>query len=74
MTISVRLNDEDEKLIRNYAELNNISISDLIRTAVLEKIENEYDREVYKKARKEFKGKQKTYSLKETKNELGLSK
>ena len=41
---------------------------------MLEKIENEYDREVYKKARKEFKGKQKTYSLKETKNELGLSK
>lgn len=74
MTISVRLNEEDEKLIKTYAKLKNISISDLIRTAVLEKIENEYDKEVFKKVREEFKEKPKTYSLKEMKKELGLSK
>ena len=41
MTISVRLNEEDTKLIKAYAEMHNISLSDLIRTALLEKIEDE---------------------------------
>lgn len=42
MTISVRLSDKDTKLIRAYADMNNISILDLVRNAV---IENEYDLE-----------------------------
>ena len=45
MTISVRLNEKDTELIKTYASINNISLSDLIRNAVLEKIENEYDKE-----------------------------
>ena len=72
MTVSVRLNEEDEKLIKTYADMNNISLSDLIRNAVLEKIENEYDLECYKKAIKEFKKNPKTYSLQDVKKELGL--
>lgn len=72
MTVSVRLNEEDEKLIKTYADMNNISLSDLIRNAVLEKIENEYDLECYKKAIKEFKKNPKTYSLHDVKKELGL--
>ena len=50
MTISVRLSEKDTKLIKAYAEMNNISLSDLIRNAVIEKIEDEYDLECYKKA------------------------
>ena len=38
MTISVRLSEKDTELIKTYAEMNNISLSDLIRNAVLEKI------------------------------------
>jgi len=72
MTISVRLNEEDEKLIKTYADKNNISLSELIRKAVLEKIENEYDLECYKKAIKDFKKNPKTYSLQDVKKELGL--
>lgn len=37
MTISVRLSEEDTELIKAYATLNNISVSELIRNAVLEK-------------------------------------
>ena len=55
MTISVRLSDEDTELIKTYANMNNISLSDLIRNAVLEKIEDEYDLECYNKAMKEYK-------------------
>ena len=72
MTVSVRLNKEDEKLIKSYADLNNISLSDLIRNAVLEKIENEYDLECYNKAMKEYKKNSTTYSLDEIKKELEI--
>lgn len=72
MTVSVRLNKEDEKLIKAYADINNISLSDLIRNAVMEKIEDEYDLETYKKAMKEYKENPKTYTLEEVKKELEL--
>lgn len=72
MTISVRLNDEDTELIKAYADMNNISLSDLIRNAILEKIENEYDLECYKKAMKEYKKNPKTYTMEEAKKELDL--
>lgn len=72
MTISVRLNDKDTELIKAYADINNISISDLIRNAVLEKIEDEYDLECYEKAIKDFKKNPKTYTLDEVKKEMGL--
>ena len=72
MTISVRLNDKDTELIKAYAEMNNISLSDLIRNAVLEKIEDEYDLECYKKAIEDYKKNPKTYTMDEVKKELGM--
>ncbi len=72
MTISVRLNEKDTKLIQTYAKMHNISLSDLIRNAVLEKIENEYDLDCYNKAIKKYKKNLKTYSMEEIKKELNL--
>lgn len=72
MTVSLRLNSEDEKLIKKYAELKNMSLSDLFRNALLEKIEDEYDLEAYNRAMKEYKENPKTYTLDEVKKELNL--
>ena len=72
MTISVRLNEKDTKLIQTYAKMHNISLSDLIRNAVLEKIENEYDLDCYNQAIEEYKKNPKTYSMEEIKKELNL--
>ena len=72
MTISVRLNDKEMELIKAYADMNNISLSDLVRNAVMEKIEDEYDLECYKKAIDEYKENSKTYTMDEMKKELGL--
>lgn len=72
MTISVRLNDEDTEIIKKYAELKNISLSDLIRNAVMEKIEDEYDLKCYEKAVEEYKNNPKTYTLDEVEEELDL--
>ena len=72
MTVSVRLNEEDERLIKAYAEMNNMSLSELIRKSIMEKIEDEYDLKTYEKAIKEYKRNPKTYTLDEAKKELGL--
>lgn len=43
--LTLRLRQEDEKLIRTYAAFNNISVSEFMRQSALEKIESEYDTE-----------------------------
>lgn len=72
MAISVRLSDADDKLIKQYATLHNISVSELFRQAVMERIENEYDLSAYNVAMEEFKKDPVTYSLDEVERELGL--
>ena len=72
MTISLRLSDEDALLIKKYAELNKLSVSDLIRQTVMERIESEYDLEMFDKALEEYRSNPVTYSLDEVERELGL--
>ena len=72
MTISLRLSDEDTLLIKKYAELNKLSVSDLIRQTVMGRIESEYDLEMFDKALEEYRSNPVTYSLDEVERELGL--
>ncbi len=72
MTISLRLSEEDSMLVKKYAELNRISVSDLIRQSVMERIETEYDLEMFEKAMAEYKKNPVTYSLDDVERELGL--
>lgn len=72
MSISVRLNEKEEKLLKDYARINNISISEFIRNAIMEKIEDEYDLKCYEEAMEEYKKNPKTYTLEEIEKELGL--
>ena len=72
MTISLRLSEEDTLLIKKYAELNRLSVSDLIRQTVMERIETEYDLEMFDKAVADYKNNPVTYSLDEVERELGL--
>lgn len=67
MTISVRLSDEDTELIKAYAEINGMSLSDLVRKSILEKIEDEYDLKSYYEAMEEYKNNPKTYTMEEVK-------
>jgi hypothetical protein len=72
MTISLRLNDEDTVLFKKYAELNGITVSELLRQSVIHRIEDEYDLNAYKEAMAEFKKNPVTYSLDEVEKEPGL--
>ena len=72
MTISVRLNDKDTELIKAYAEMNGMSVAELVRKAIREQIEAEYDLNCYYEAMEEYKKNPKTYNLEEVKKELKL--
>lgn len=72
MTISVRLSDKDTELIKAYAEMNGISLSDLVRKAIMEKIEDEYDLKCYYEAMEEYKKNPKTYTHEELKEMMKL--
>lgn len=61
-TISLRLDDADSVLIRKYAELNGISVSDLIRQTVLDRIQDEYDLKAYQEAMEEYRNNPVSYS------------
>ena len=72
MTISLRLNEADSMLFKKYAEMNGISVSELVRRSVLERIEEEYDLQAYQEAIEEYRENPITYTLDEVEKELGL--
>lgn len=72
MTISLRLNKADSILFKKYAELNGITVSELVRRSVIERIEDEYDLKAYKEALSEFEADPVVYSLDEVEKELDL--
>ena len=72
MTISLRLSDDDSLLIKKYAELNSMTVSELVRQSVLERIENEFDLELFNKAKAEYKDNPVTYTLDMVEKELGM--
>ena len=43
MVISIRMNDEEKRLADAYAKINGVSLSEAIKKAYFEKIEDEYD-------------------------------
>lgn len=71
-SIILRINDDENRLIRSYAKANNISISELMRQSVLEKIEDEIDLKIYNQAMKEHKENPQDISFDEMMNELGF--
>ena len=72
MTVSLRLNEEDAKLFKSYAELKKVSLSELFRSAVMDQIEDEYDLKTYNNAMIEFRKNPTPQSLAEVEKELGL--
>ena len=70
MITSLRLNDEEQKLISKYAKLHNLSVSAFIRQAVIERIEDEYDCKLFEQALREFEADPVIYTWDEVKKEL----
>lgn len=72
MTISLRLNESENMLIKKCAELKKMTVSDFIRQTVLERIEDEFDLVAYDKAMEDYKSNPVTYSHDEARKMLEL--
>ena len=72
MVISIRMTDEEKRLADAYARLNGVSLSEAIKRAYFEKIEDEYDIALADAALRDYEKDHKTYSHEEIKKMLGL--
>ena len=72
MAISLRVKEEEAALIKDYARLNGQSVSEFIRSTVMERIEDEIDIKLYKEAMEEYRKDPVTYSHEEMKKRLGI--
>lgn len=66
------LPEQEEKLIKEFANSKNVSVSVLFRSAALEHIENNIDLELYTQAMKEHESNPRDISFDEMRKELGL--
>ena len=73
MFITLRLNEVDTNIIKSYASMRGLSVSELIRRIVMEHIEEEFDLKEYEKAYAEYKKDPVTYTLDEVIEELDLA-
>ena len=53
--ISIRLNERDAGLIKSYARLKGMSVSDLVRNTVINSIEDEIDMQYFAVATKSLR-------------------
>lgn len=53
-TITIRLDSEEKSLISDYATAFGTSVSDFMRSAALERIEDELDLRAWEEAKSEF--------------------
>ncbi len=72
MVISIRMTDEEKQLADAYAKINGVSLSEAIKRAYFERIEEEYDIALADAALREYEKNPKTYSHEELKKILGL--
>ena len=70
MTLTLHLPAADAALIRQYATEKGLSVSKLIRHCVLERIEDEFDLETYRKSLEAYKTLPSTYTLDEVESEI----
>lgn len=69
--LSIRCSSEDENLIKKFAAIKKQSVSEFLRQAALEKIEDEYDLKIVKDYL-DKKEKMSFYSADEVEKELGI--
>ena len=70
--IAMKLSSNEEQLIKDYARLQNQSVSEVIRSAILEKIENEYDVRAADEAYNEYLNDPVDYSVDEVRARLKI--
>ena len=61
----MRVSEKEQALIKEFADLYGMNVSEYIRKVVMEKIEDEFDLKAYEEAEAEYKQDSRTYTLDE---------
>ncbi len=73
MIVSIRMSEKEKELVNSYAKSHGWTISEAIKRAIFEAIEDEYDAVLAEKAYKEYlKHPEDVVSHEDIKKELGL--
>ena len=72
MTVTLRMSDKDSRVIRDYAKLYGMTVSEFMRRAAMEKIEDEIDLEVALRAQADYEADPTAYSHDDVGRMLGL--
>lgn len=70
--ISVHFNDEDTRIIKEYTKAKNMTISVLVREAVLKHIEDEIDLQLFYDSKEVHRKQSKAINFDDMMNELDL--
>ena len=71
--VSLRVTEEEKDLMESYAKFQGVHLSDAIKNAFFEKLDDEYDLQLIREFEKEKeKGNIKYYSFDEVEKELDL--
>lgn len=65
MSVSIRFNEHELEAVKDYAKAYDMTVSECIRRAILEKVEDEYDLKAYREAMEEYKRDPVTFTLDE---------
>ena len=72
--VSLRVTEQEKSWMEGYAKVQGINLSEAIKEAFFEKLEDEYDLQAIRAHKAEkAKGNMKLYSLEEAKKELGIN-
>lgn len=71
--ITLRVSDDEKSLIDNFTKVNDISISEFIRSTVMEKIEDEIDINLYNQAMEQHLNNPQDISFDEMMEDLGFN-
>ncbi len=72
MVYSIRFSEDEQAAIEQYALLHRMKISEVIRKATMEMIEDEMDMQAFKKAKERFEQNPATYTHEDVGKELGF--
>jgi len=72
MVYSIRFSEDEQEIIEQYALLHAMKISEVIRKATMEMIEDEMDVRAFKEAKERFEKNPVTHTYEDVGKELGF--
>lgn len=73
MIITLSFSNEEAALIKNYAQMNGITMSEFVRKCVLERLKDECDLTAFNVAMAEYREDPENHAVEEVEKEIGLS-